>query len=82
MSNRVIYLHIDQFRENSPFVKANGGGDIKNPLLDQKVRKAISKAISRELIRDRVMEGLSIPAGQLLPEGFFGVSENLKPEPL
>ncbi|MAA97516.1 MAG: ABC transporter substrate-binding protein [Stappia sp.] len=81
VSNRVIYLHIDQFRENSPFVKANGGGDIKNPLLDQKVRKAISKAISRELIRDRVMEGLSIPAGQLLPEGFFGVSENLKPEP-
>lgn len=81
VSNRVIYLHIDQFRENSPFVKANGGGDIENPLMDQRVRKAISKAISRELIRDRVMEGLSIPAGQLLPEGFFGVSENLQPEP-
>ena len=81
VSNRVIYLHIDQFRENSPFVHANGGGDIENPLMNQKVRKAISKAISRELIRDRVMEGLSIPAGQLLPEGFFGVSENLKPEP-
>lgn len=80
VSNRVIYLHIDQFREASPFVKANGGGDIKNPLMDKRVREAISKAISRELIRDRVMEGLSIPAGQLLPEGFFGVSENLKPD--
>lgn len=80
VSNRVIYLHVDQFREASPFVKANGGGDIKNPLLDVRVRKAISKAISRDLIRDRVMEGLSIPAGQLLPEGFFGVSENLKPD--
>jgi peptide/nickel transport system substrate-binding protein len=80
VSNRVIYLHIDQFRADSPFVKANGGGPIKNPLMDQQVRLAISKAISRELIRDRVMEGLSIPAGQLLPEGFFGVSENLKPE--
>lgn len=80
VSNRVIYLHVDQFRENSPFVKANGGGDIKNPLMDQKVRLAISKAISRELIRDRVMEGLSIPAGQLLPDGFFGVSDKLKPE--
>lgn len=81
VSNRVIYLHLDHFREASPFVKANGGGDIKNPLMDLKVRKALSKAISRELIRDRVMEGLSIPAGQLLPEGFFGVSENLGPEP-
>ena len=81
VSNRVIYLHLDHFRENSPFVKANGGGDIKNPLMDLKVRKALSKAISRELIRDRVMEGLSIPAGQLLPEGFFGVSDKLGPEP-
>lgn len=81
VSNRVIYLHLDHFREASPFVKANGGGDIKNPLQDLRVRKAISKAISRELIRDRVMEGQAIPAGQLLPEGFFGVSENLKAEP-
>ncbi|WP_208984523.1 MULTISPECIES: ABC transporter substrate-binding protein [unclassified Stappia] len=81
VSNRVIYLHLDHFREASPFVKANGGGDIKNPLMDVKVRKALSKAISRELIRDRVMEGQAIPAGQLLPEGFFGVSENLKAEP-
>jgi len=30
---------------------------------------------------DRVMEGVAIKAGQLLPEGFFGVSPNLKPEP-
>ncbi len=81
VSNRVIYLHIDQFRTDSPYVKANGGGAIENPLLNVKVREAISKAISRDLIRDRVMEGLSIPAGQLLPEGFFGVSENLKPDP-
>ncbi len=80
VSNRVIYLHLDQFREDSPFVHANGGGDIKNPLMDVKVRQAISKAISRDLIKDRVMEGLAIPAGQLLPDGFFGVSENLKPE--
>lgn len=79
-SNRVIYLHMDQFRENSPHVKANGGGDIKNPLMDLRVRKAISKAINRELIVDRVMEGVAIPAGQLLPEGFFGVSDKLKPE--
>ncbi len=76
VSNRIIYLHMDQFREKSPFVT---GAD-KNPLLDQRVRKAISKAINREAIVERVMEGIAIPAGQLLPETFFGVSKNLKPE--
>lgn len=78
VSNRVIYLHMDQFRENSPHVKANGGGAIKNPLMDVRVRKAISMAINRKAIVERVMEGVAIPAGQLLPEGFFGVSPNLK----
>ena len=81
VSNRVIYLHIDQFREESPFVKAKDGGAIKNPLMDTRVRKAISKAINRDAIVERVMEGIAIPAGQLLPEGFFGVSPKLKPEP-
>lgn len=80
VSNRVIYLHMDQFRENSPFVTAKDGSEIENPLMDARVRKAISKAINREAIAERVMEGQAIPAGQLLPEGFFGVSENLEPE--
>ncbi|MCK0150845.1 ABC transporter substrate-binding protein [Marivita sp. S6314] len=78
VSNRVIYLHMDQFRENSPYVKANGGGDIKNPLMDQRVRKAISMAINRDAIVERVMEGVALPAGQLLPDSFFGVSDNLE----
>ena len=79
ISNRVIYLHLDQFRDDSPFVKANDGGKIKNPLKKLKVRQAISKAINRDAIVDRVMEGVAIKAGQLLPKGFFGVSKNLKP---
>jgi peptide/nickel transport system substrate-binding protein len=79
ISNRVIYLHIDHDRDDSPFVKAVGGGAIKSPLKDARVRKAISMAINRKAIVDRVMEGVAIPAGQLLPDGFFGVSPNLKP---
>ena len=79
VSNRVIYLHLDHDREASPFVKANGGGDISNPLRDQRVREAISKAINRDAIVERVMEGVAIKAGQLLPEGFFGVSDKLRP---
>ena len=77
-SNRVIYLHMDQFREDSPFITGNNGEDIVNPLLDVDVRRAISMAINRDAIVERVMEGVAIPAGQLLPEGFFGVSDKLE----
>ncbi len=78
-SNRVIYLHLDHDRSDSPFVKANGGGAIENPLQKLEVRKAISMAINRDAIVDRVMEGIAIKAGQLLPDGFFGVSDKLEP---
>ena len=77
VSNRVIYLHLDHDRDDTPFVTGTGG---KNPLKDVRVRKAISKAINRPAIVEKVMEGIAIPAGQLLPEGFFGVSPNLKAE--
>jgi peptide/nickel transport system substrate-binding protein len=79
VSNRVMYLHLDHFRDDSPFVRAKDGGAIKNPLRDRRVRTAISKAIDRDAIVSRVMEGNAIKAGQLLPEGFFGVSKKLQP---
>ena len=79
VSNRVIYLHLDHDRDDSPFVKAADGGAIDNPLKNPKVRKAISMAINRDAIVARVMEGVAIKAGQLLPEGFFGVSDSLQP---
>ena len=80
VSNRVIYLHLDSNRDRSPFVLDNDGNPlVKNPLKDHRVRLAISKAINRQAIVERVMEGAAIPAGQLLPDGFFGVSLNLKP---
>lgn len=81
ISNRVIYLHMDQFRDNSPFVTDKKGNPLKkNPLKDVRVRKAISKLINRAAIVEKVMETLAIPAGQLLPKGFFGVSSSLQPE--
>ena len=81
VSNRVIYLHMDQFRDNSPFVTSKDGKPMdKNPLRDARVRKAISMLINRPAIVDRVMEGVAIPAGQLLPEGFFGRSGKMSPE--
>jgi len=78
ISNRVIYLAMDQFRDVTPF--ATGAAEGKNPFRDLRVRKALSKAINRDAIVARVMEGAALPAGQLLYDTFFGTSPNLKPE--
>jgi peptide/nickel transport system substrate-binding protein len=79
VSNRVIYFHMDQFRDVSPFIKAKDGSEIKNPLLDKRVRQALSMSLNRSAIVDRIMEKEAIPAGQLLPDTFFGTSKKLKP---
>jgi peptide/nickel transport system substrate-binding protein len=81
VSNRVIYLHLDSDRDQSPFVTDKAGKPLpKNPLKDVRVRRAMSKAINRPAIVERLMSGAALPAGQLLPDGFFGISPNLKPE--
>jgi peptide/nickel transport system substrate-binding protein len=79
VSNRVIYFHMDHFRDVSPFIKGKDGSEIKNPLLDKRVRQALSMSLNRPAIVDRIMEKEAIPAGQLLPEQFFGTSKKLKP---
>lgn len=81
VSHRLIYLHTDQFREESPFVKAKDGSSIRNPLLDPRVRKAMSLAIDRNAIVEKTMQGAAIGAGQLVPAGFFGRSPALLPTP-
>ncbi len=73
-SNRVMYLHMDQQREVSPFA---AGPDGKNPLLKPEVRRALSVAINRQALVDRVMDGQGGVTGQLLPEGYFGYSPNI-----
>ncbi len=81
-SNRLIYLHLDHARDSTPFVtdKASGQPLAKNPLKDRKVREALSKAINRQAIAERIFDGQAIPAGGLLPDGFFGASPKLKPD--
>jgi len=82
ISNRMIYLHMDSGRERaSPFVTDKAGKPLEaNPFRDPRVRKAISKAIDRDAIVSRVMEGQAKAAGQFLHESFFGTSKRLPPE--
>ena len=60
LSNRVIYLHFTHGDEVPPGVS---GTDGVNPFTDVRVREAISKAINREAIVDRVMGGFAVAAG-------------------
>lgn len=81
LSARLIYLALDGGRGNSPFVTGRDGRPLAvNPLRDPRVRRAMSKAINRQGTVELVMEGLGSPAGQLLPEGFFGTSPSLHPD--
>lgn len=70
LSNRVIYLHMQQL-EDAPGI---GGTNGENPLLDARVREAISISINREAIAARIMGGFAEPAGELLPPPMFGTS--------
>ena len=80
-SARVIYLFANQAIDSSPFITAKDGKPLgKNPLKDLRVRRAISMAIDRDAICKRVMDGLAIPASQMVPEGIFGYSPNFKGE--
>jgi peptide/nickel transport system substrate-binding protein len=82
VSHRVMYLHLDSSRDKSPFVTDKAGKPLdRNPLKDVRVRKAISKAINRQALVERVMEGAARATGQLMPEGMFGYTPALKPEP-
>ena len=81
VSNRVIYVHLNQSTDKSPpFVFDKAGKPLdKNPFKDVRVRKALSMAINRDAIVDRVMEKKAVAAAQLLPDFFYGTSKKLKP---
>ena len=79
VSHRMIYFNLDQ-REKSPHVfDADGKPLDKNPLRDLRVRRALSMAVNRDAIKDRLMEGLSLPTANLVPPTLFGHNPNLKP---
>lgn len=60
------------------------GADGRNPLADRRVREAISLAVDRQAIIERILDGLGKPANQLVPPEFFGYSKDIperKPDP-
>jgi len=75
------YVFLDTDREVSPNITAKDGSEIPNPLRDVRVREAMSLAINREAIIDRLLLGLAQPAGQLASPTMVGFNPDLKPSP-
>jgi peptide/nickel transport system substrate-binding protein len=77
---RYIFLALDQSRDGpSPFVFGPNGEVLeKNPFKDVRVRKALSLAINRPAIVERVMEGVATATGQMMPDGGIGNAPDIK----
>ncbi len=70
---RLIYLYLDTGRAQSPQITDLNGKKLdRNPLQDARVRLALSLAINREGIKTQIMDGFSLPTGQLVAPGMGG----------
>ncbi|GGG24780.1 ABC transporter substrate-binding protein [Caldovatus sediminis] len=80
-SLRNAFLVFDHSREGAtPFVADNDGRPLeRNPLKDRRVRQALSIAIDRHAIVERVMEGAASPSMQFVGQGVFGHVPDLQP---
>ncbi len=78
----MMYIHMDSNRDKSPFVAGKDGKPLdKNPLKDPRVREALSLAINREALVERVLNGAAVVSGQFVPEGMVGYAPDVLPDP-
>lgn len=76
---RSIFLFPNVSRDNDmPFIKANDGSPLAhNPLRDPRVRQALSLAIDRKLLVDRLMNGGAAANGQWIPPGAYSYNPRI-----
>jgi peptide/nickel transport system substrate-binding protein len=70
---RIIFLGMDQKRDELQFSSVKG----KNPFKDKRVRQAFYQAIDIEAIKNRVMRGASTPVATLLAPEIKGYAPEL-----
>jgi peptide/nickel transport system substrate-binding protein len=73
---RTIFLGMDQKRDELLYSNIKG----KNPFKDIRVRQAFYKAIDVELIKTRVMRGLSTPSALMIAPPLFALSKDFTRE--
>ncbi len=82
VSWRTIFFYLDQYRDRAPGLADKAGRPLeRNPFRDLRVRRALSKAINRPAIAERLMDGSALPASNLVSPPVFGYAPDLKPEP-
>jgi peptide/nickel transport system substrate-binding protein len=69
---RTIFLGMDQVRDELLYSNVKG----KNPFKDIRVREAFYKAVDVELIKTRVMRGLSTPSALMIAPQLFSLSKD------
>ncbi|MGH9809291.1 MAG: ABC transporter substrate-binding protein, partial [Terriglobia bacterium] len=69
---RTIFLGMDQVRDELLYSNVKG----KNPFKDVRVREAFYKAIDIDLIKNRVMRGLSTPSALMIAPQLFALSKD------
>lgn len=72
ISPLLVSFFPDHSDREAPFATTNDGRRMPNPFRDIRVRRAVSLAIDRRVIAERVMEGLSSPTVQFMPPGYAG----------
>jgi peptide/nickel transport system substrate-binding protein len=70
---RTIFIGLNQWAEELPESDIKG----KNPLKDQRVRKALYHAINIDSINKKIMRGSSVPTALMFGQGVNGYSEDL-----
>jgi peptide/nickel transport system substrate-binding protein len=82
ISWRTIFWTLDQSDKTPADVTDVDGRPLPhNPLRDVRVRLAISKAINRDALVAHTMEGMAMPAANIVAPGVFGYNAQLRPEP-
>ena len=69
---RTIFLGMDQVRDELLYSNIKG----KNPFKDVRVREAFYKAVDVDLIKNRVMRGLSTPSALMIAPQLFSLSKD------
>ncbi|MBN9359803.1 MAG: ABC transporter substrate-binding protein [Herbaspirillum huttiense] len=76
---RVLLIQPSFHEGPSPFITDNNGKPLeKNPLLDVRVRRAMSLAINRKALIDRILQGAATEANQWMPADTFGYNPEIK----
>jgi peptide/nickel transport system substrate-binding protein len=83
-SSRLVFLGLDRTEAalSSGHIRGpEGGTPARSPLGDVRVRRALSLALDRRGIVERINEGQAVLTGQFVPAGFFGHFPDIAPDP-